>query len=346
MNKQQHSLEVQTDLTHTHTHTRAERPPHYSDVDPFTTTKMKLTHHHDDDNSDQELLQRRRQKQQEEEESSNHHHHHDEQNAPGPMVQRTWFRTLVTTSVLLMIVMIGLGGLASFSRRSDPSSTTTTTTTTAREGRNETRFWSETALRRKAPFTPTRTINSTTTATTKTIEITPWKEHHHNDTHSAAAAMAQRALTSACGKDSATLGYCKIQGTIDIVSATQLYQTFCPPWNIYVGTQSFLTVEMCVTHAGGFGGVEATLLTCNGKTSTIYGGFGNLPQSTPSIAGGAVTFPYAGSGYQARQVVGSTGSCIQPYTLGMYCPIAEVPCYVFAAWDASTCGGAPVQVCG
>jgi hypothetical protein len=300
-----------------------------------TSTRMILTHADDDDD---------------------HHHENDQQQTDvqepkvqGPtLLQRTQpFRTLLTTCASLVIVMglmmVLVGCLAS-SSRSEPSLLLSASSNAfQKQARNETSasFLDGTAqlLRRKTPSANTTT---TTPTTSTTIEITPLNDT--NDTH--AAAMAQRFLTSMCGKDSSTVGYCKIQGTIGIVAATQLYQTFCPPWNIYVGTQSFLTQEMCVTHAGGFGGVFETVLTCNGKTSTVYGGFGNLPQSTPSLDGGAVTFPYAGSGYEAQQVVGSTGSCTQDYTLGMYCPIAEVPCYVFAAWQTSTCGGAPVQVCG
>jgi len=165
------------------------------------------------------------------------------------------------------------------------------------------------------------------------LEVSPYQERN--------VSAAQRELASICGKDSSGIGYCKIQGAIDIVAASRIYREFCPAWNIYVG-RSFLTINMCLTHFWQYAGVPEIVLTCNDRSSIIYGGLANLPMGTPDVAGGAVTFPAAGKGYLASQ---NFGTCSQIYRLGMYCPIAEIPCFVFAAWETSTCGR-PVQVCG
>ena len=176
----------------------------------------------------------------------------------------------------------------------------------------------------------------TTTTTTTSLDISPMPDTN-------ASALAQRELSANCRRDSSTVADCLIQGQIDYVAATKVYQSFCPAWNPNLG-QSFATHLVCTTFYGQRAGYDAIFLRCNGKTSAV---FNLLPSSTPTIGGGAVTFPLAGQGYVARQafLTSSGGTCIQDYTLGMYCPISSAPCFVFAAWANSTCGQ-PVQVCG
>jgi hypothetical protein len=174
------------------------------------------------------------------------------------------------------------------------------------------------------------------TTTMTTLDISPIPDTN-------ASASAQRELSATCLRDSSTVGDCRIQGQIDYVAATKVYQSFCPAWNPNLG-QSFATHIVCTTYYGQRAGYDAIFLRCNGKTSAV---FNQLPVLTPTIGGGAVTFPVAGQGYVARQafLTSSGGTCIQDYTLGMYCPISSAPCFVFAAWANSTCGQ-PVQVCG
>lgn len=138
---------------------------------------------------------------------------------------------------------------------------------------------------------------------------------------------------------------CRVEGTITSGSASLLYDSFCP---------GFRELGYCSGD-----GVDRLILNCNGRLSTIYGGT-QLPPTPPTETDGFIAYPTDGRGYVGEAAVyffGRPLPCVQPFTVGMYCPTDEEnmlttmsgeisdECMVFLAWEPGTCLG-KVELCG
>ena len=138
---------------------------------------------------------------------------------------------------------------------------------------------------------------------------------------------------------------CRVQGTITSGSASLLYESFCP---------GFRELGYCRGD-----GVDRLILNCNGRLSTLYGG-AKLPPTPPTEADGFMAYPSETRGYVGEAAVylfGRPLPCVQPFTVGMYCPTDEEnmlttesgeisdECLVFLEWEPGTCLG-KVELCG